>query len=149
VAETDLHRVTQTNIVGYLPCAKHAVRRMSTRYGGAGGAIVNVSSVAATTGSPGEYVHYAATKAAVDALTVGLAREVAGEGVRVNAVAPGITRTGIHAASGDPQRPARLAGQIPLGRPAEPAEIAGPICWLLSDEAAYTAGAVLRVAGGL
>lgn len=148
-AEADLRRVTEVNLVGYLLCAKQAVRRMSTRYGGAGGAIVNVSSTAATTGSPGEYVHYAATKAAVDALTVGLAREVAGEGVRVNAVAPGITRTGIHAASGEPRRPERLAGQIPLGRPAEPAEIAAPTCWLLSDAATYTTGAVLRVAGGL
>jgi NAD(P)-dependent dehydrogenase (short-subunit alcohol dehydrogenase family) len=145
----DLHRVLAVNVAGYAMCAQQAVRRMSTRTGGMGGAIVNVSSAAATLGSPGECVHYAAAKAAVDTLTVGLAREVAPDGVRVNSVQPGLTLTEIHAASGDAGRPARLAGQVPLGRPAEPDEVAAPICWLLSAEASYTTGAVLRVAGGM
>jgi NAD(P)-dependent dehydrogenase (short-subunit alcohol dehydrogenase family) len=136
-------------VVGALLSARRAPQVMSTRTGGPGGAIVNVSSVAASTGSPGQYVHYAATKAAVEALTVGLAKELAGDGVRVNTVSPGIIRTEIHAASGDADRPDKLASQIPLGRPGEPGEIAGAIAWLLSPEASYTTGATLRVAGGL
>jgi NAD(P)-dependent dehydrogenase (short-subunit alcohol dehydrogenase family) len=145
----DLRRVVDVNVVGALLCARRAAQVMSTRTGGPGGAIVNVSSVAASTGSPGQYVHYAATKAAVEALTVGLAKELAGDGVRVNTVSPGIIRTEIHAASGDADRPDKLASQIPLGRPGEPGEIAGAIAWLLSPEASYTTGATLRVAGGL
>jgi len=145
----DLRRVVDVNLVGALLCARRAADVMSTRSGGGGGAIVNVSSAAATLGSPNQYVHYAASKAAVDALTVGLSKELAPDGIRVNAVSPGIIRTEIHAISGDPERPEKLAGQIPLGRPGEPSEIAGAIAWLLSPEASYTTGAVLRVAGGL
>jgi len=145
----DLRRVVDVNVVGALLCARRAAALMSTRSGGGGGAIVNLSSAAATLGSPNQYVHYAASKAAVDALTVGLSKELAPDGIRVNAVSPGIIRTEIHAVSGDPDRPEKLAGQIPLGRPGEPAEIAGAIAWLLSPEASYTTGAVLRVAGGL
>jgi len=151
-AELDLatlRRVIEVNLVGCMLCSREAVRRFSTARGGAGGAIVNLSSIAAATGSPGEYVHYAATKAAVEALTRGLAREVAGEGIRVNAVAPGTVQTGIHAAGGDPERPARVAGRIPLGRVGEPVEIAEAILWLLSPAAAYVTGSVLTVAGGL
>ncbi|GGJ80870.1 oxidoreductase [Pilimelia anulata] len=140
----DLRRVVEVNLLGYLYCAREAARRLT-----AGGAIVNVSSVAATLGSPGEYVHYAATKAAIDALTLGLARELAVEGVRVNAVAPGIIRTDIHAASGDPGRPDRLAGRIPMGRAGLVEEVADAIAHLLHPGASYTTGAVLRVAGGL
>ncbi|HEU4422343.1 MAG TPA: SDR family oxidoreductase [Pilimelia sp.] len=138
----ELRRVVDVNVVGYLLCAQQAARRMTR------GAIVNVSSGAATTGSPDEYVHYAATKAAVDTLTIGLAKELAGAGIRVNAVAPGITSTDIHAAAGEPDRPVRLASRIPLGRAGEPDEIAAAIAWLLGPEASYVTGAVLRVAGG-
>ena len=149
VSVDDLRQVVDVNVTGYLLCAQRAVRTMSATNGGHGGAIVNVSSAAATLGSPNEYVHYAATKAAVDAMTVGLAKEVAADGIRVNAVSPGITRTEIHAAAGDPDRPIRLSSRIPLGRPAEPGEIAAAVRWLLSAEASYTTGTVLRVAGGL
>jgi NAD(P)-dependent dehydrogenase (short-subunit alcohol dehydrogenase family) len=142
VPADQLLRVFEVDVVGYLLCARRAARDMAGR----GGAIVNVSSVAATLGSPGEYVHYAGAKAAVDAITIGLAKELAGDGIRVNAVAPGTVWTDIHA---DPERPAKLAGRIPLGRAGEPDEIAAPICWLLGDEASYTTGAVLRVGGGL
>jgi glucose 1-dehydrogenase len=145
----NLRRVMEVNILGTMLCAQQAVRRMSTARGGAGGVIVNVSSIAAVTGSPGEYVHYAASKGAVDSFTLGLAREVAAEGIRVNAVAPGTALTGIHAAGGDPDRPTRMAGAIPMGRVAAAAEIAAAILWLMSDEASYVTGTVLRVAGGL
>jgi NAD(P)-dependent dehydrogenase (short-subunit alcohol dehydrogenase family) len=144
-----LRRVVEVNLVGCMLCSQEAVRRLSTARGGPGGAIVNLSSVAAVTGSPGEYVHYAATKAAVEAFTRGLAREVAAEGIRVNAVAPGTVQTGIHAAGGDPERPARVASWIPLGRVGQPEEIAAAILWLLSPAAAYATGSVLTVAGGL
>ncbi|MGW3055129.1 SDR family oxidoreductase [Streptomyces goshikiensis] len=144
----DLRRVVEVNLLGYLLSCRRAARDMSEAGGGYGGVIVNVSSAAATLGSPGEYVHYAATKAAVDTLTVGLAKELGPDGIRVNAVAPGIVETDMHAAMGDPDRPARAAAGIPLGRPGQPEEIAGAIAWLLSPEASYTTGTVLRVAGG-
>jgi len=144
----DLRRVVEVNVIGAMLCARRAAQDMSTRTGGTGGAIVNVSSAAATLGSPGEYVHYAATKAAVDTLTIGLAKELAGDGIRVNSVQPGLILTGIHAASGDPGRPERLAPTIPMGRAGEPDEVAAAICWLLSPEASYVTGAILRVAGG-
>ncbi|SMF55691.1 NAD(P)-dependent dehydrogenase, short-chain alcohol dehydrogenase family [Tistlia consotensis] len=137
--------VLDTNVLGSLLCAQQAVRHFAAR---GRGAIVNLSSVAATTGAPGEYVHYAASKAAVDAFTLGLAREVAAAGIRVNAVAPGSTLTEIHARAGEPDRPARVRARIPMQRLAEPEEIAEAVLWLLSDEASYVTGAVLRVAGG-
>ncbi|MFJ3201246.1 SDR family NAD(P)-dependent oxidoreductase [Streptomyces sp. NPDC086989] len=141
----DLRRVVEVNLLGYLLSCRRAARDMAQA---GGGAIVNVSSTAATLGSPGEYVHYAATKAAVDALTVGLAKELGPDGVRVNGVAPGIIETDMHAAMGDPDRPARAAAGIPLGRAGQPEEIAGAVAWLLSPDASYTTGAVLRVSGG-
>lgn len=144
-----IRNVIDVNLVGVVLCARRAVLAMSTRRGGRGGAIVNISSGAATLGSPHEYVHYAAAKAGVDALTMGLAKEVADEGIRVNAVAPGIVNTDIHAAAGDSGRAERLVSRIPMGRPGEPEEIAPAIVWLLSAAAAYTTGAVLRVAGGV
>lgn len=139
----DLRHVIDVNLIGYVLCAQQAARRMD-----AGGAIVNVSSAAATLGSPGEYVHYAAAKAATDTLTVGLAKELGPRGIRVNAVSPGVVWTDIHAESGEPQRPARVASQVPLGRAGEADEIAAAIVWLLGSDASYTTGAVLRVAGG-
>ncbi|MGW7190187.1 SDR family oxidoreductase, partial [Streptomyces sp. NPDC054838] len=134
----DLRRVMEVNLLGYLLCCRRAAQDMAAS---GGGAIVNVSSTAATLGSPGEYVHYAATKAATDALTVGLAKELGPDGIRVNAVAPGIIDTDMHAAMGDPGRPARAAGTIPLGRPGHPREVAGAIAWLLSPDSSYTTGA--------
>lgn len=144
-----IRRVIEVNLVGVVLCARRAAQLMSVRRAGGGGAIVNVSSVAATLGSAHEYVHYAAAKAAVDALTVGLAKELAGDKIRVNAVAPGIVRTRIHADAGDPGRADRLASRIPVGRAGDPDEIAAAIAWLLSPEASYVTGAVLRAAGGL
>lgn len=144
-----IRRVIDVNLLGVILCARQAAKVMPARRGGHGGAIVNVSSAAATLGSPHEYVHYAAAKAAVEALTTGLAKELAADQIRVNAVAPGTTRTGIHAAAGDPDRPDRVAAKIPMGRAGEPDEIAPAITWLLGPEAAYVSGAVLRVAGGL
>lgn len=143
-----LQRMFQTNVIGSMLCAREAVRRMSQRHGGAGGAIVNLSSVAATLGSAGQYVDYAASKAAIDTFTVGLAREVAAEGVRVNAVRPGIIDTDIHASGGQPDRAQRLAPQVPMERPGTADEVANAIVWLLSDEASYTTGAILDVGGG-
>ncbi|MFF3641052.1 SDR family oxidoreductase [Streptomyces sp. NPDC002564] len=136
-----LRRALEVNVLGYLLCARRAVRDMKGR----GGAVVNISSAAATLGAPGEYVHYAAAKGAVDTMTVGLAKEVAPDGIRVNAVAPGVIWTEFHA---DPERPAKLASGIPLGRSGQPEEIAAAVAWLLSDEASYATGTVLRVAGG-
>lgn len=145
----EIRRVVEVDVVGAMHCARRAALEMSHRHGGGGGAIVNISSCAATLGSPGEYVHYAAAKAAVDALTVGLAKELAPEGVRVNSVQPGTIVTDIHATMGDPERPWRRADRVPMGRPGEPDEVSGAVAWLLSAEASYTTGAILRVAGGL
>ena len=152
LADTPVHvirHVIDVNLLGVILCARQAGKIMSTRRGGRGGAIVNVSSAAATLGSPHEYVHYAAAKAAVEALTIGLAKELAADQIRVNAVAPGTIRTAIHAAAGDPGRPDRVARNVPLGRAGEPDDVAPAIAWLLGPEAAYVTGAVLRVAGGL
>lgn len=143
-----LERMFAINTIGTILCAREAVRRMSTRHGGRGGVIVNVSSVAARIGSPGEYVDYAAAKAAVDAFTMGLAKEVALEGVRVNAVRPGIVATEIHASGGQPDRLERIAPLVPMQRPGQPDEIAHAIVSLLSDDAGYTTGALLDVSGG-
>ncbi len=147
-AADDIRRVVTVNYLGTVWCCREAVKRMSTRHGGAGGAIVNLSSGAASLGSPGAYVWYAGAKGAVDSFTLGLAKEVAREGIRVNAVAPGFVATRIHADSGLPRRLEEEAPKEPLGRAAEPEEIAEPILWLLSPAASFTTGAVLRVAGG-
>ncbi|MEU8645447.1 SDR family oxidoreductase [Streptomyces sp. NPDC048674] len=138
-----MRQALEVNVLGYLLCARRAVREMTAA---GGGAIVNISSAAATLGSPGQYVHYAAAKAAVDALTIGLSKEVAADGIRVNCVAPGTVWTDFHE---DPERPARVAAAVPLGRAGRPDEISGAVSWLLSPDASYTTGAVLRVAGGL
>ncbi len=142
-----LRRVLDVNVLGTMLCAQEAVRRWEAR--GTPGRMVNISSIAATLGAPHEYVHYAATKAAVEAFTVGLAREIAAGGIRVNAVSPGTAFTDIHAAAGEPDRPARIVSRVPMGRIGEPDEIAESVLWLLSDKASYVTGAVLRVAGGL
>jgi NAD(P)-dependent dehydrogenase (short-subunit alcohol dehydrogenase family) len=143
-----LQRVFSTNVFGSFLCAREAVKRMSIRRGGRGGAIVNNSSAAARLGAPHEYVDYAASKAALDTLTIGLAKEVAHEGIRVNAVRPGIIITEIHALGGEPNRPQRLAEFIPMRRSGEASEVATAIVWLLSDEASYITGTLLDVAGG-
>ncbi|MGA8115440.1 MAG: SDR family oxidoreductase [Actinocatenispora sp.] len=144
-----IREVLDVNLLGTVLCSRRAAQVMSRRRGGRGGAIVNISSAAATLGSPHEYVHYAAAKAAVDALTVGLAKELAPDGIRVNTVSPGIIRTDIHAAAGDPDRADRVASRVPLGRAGEVDEVAPAVGWLLGPEASYVSGAVLRVAGGL
>ncbi|HEX4009488.1 MAG TPA: SDR family oxidoreductase [Solirubrobacteraceae bacterium] len=144
-----IRQVIDVNLVAAVLCARLAIQEMSARSGGTGGAIVNVSSAAATLGSPHEYVHYAAAKAGIDALTVGLAKELAGDGIRVNAVAPGIVNTRIHADAGAPDRAASAVARIPMGRLGEPEEIAPAIVWLLSPAAAYTTGTVIRIAGGV
>jgi NAD(P)-dependent dehydrogenase (short-subunit alcohol dehydrogenase family) len=143
-----LERQWAVNITGPFLCAREALRRMSTRRGGRGGVIVNLSSVAATLGGAGQYVDYAATKGAMDTFTVGLARETAADGVRVNAVRPGLIDTDIHASGGQPDRAQRLAPLVPLHRPGTAKEVANAIVWLLSPEASYTTGALLDVAGG-
>jgi NAD(P)-dependent dehydrogenase (short-subunit alcohol dehydrogenase family) len=143
-----LARMMRINIIGSILCAREAVKRMSTRHGGKGGAIVNLSSVASVLGSAGEYVDYAASKGAIDTFTVGLAREVAEEGIRVNAVRPGTIDTEIHASGGQPDRAARVAPFIPMKRPGKADEIARAVMFLLSDQASYTTGAILDVSGG-
>ncbi len=143
-----LARMFATNVTGSFLCAREAVRRMSTRRGGAGGAIVNVSSIAARLGAPNEYVDYAAAKGAIDSMTVGLAREVADEGIRVNAVRPGLIYTEIHAAGGEPCRVDRLKSTVPMKRGGDALEVAQAILWLLSDAASYTTGSFIDVSGG-
>lgn len=143
-----LKRMFDINVIGTMVCAREAVKRMSTRYGGAGGAIVNVSSVAARLGAPGQYVDYAAAKGAVDVFTIGLAKEVAGEGIRVNAVRPGIIDTDIHASGGLPDRARDLAPQVPMLRPGTAEEVAQSIVWLMGSESSYTTGALLDITGG-
>jgi NAD(P)-dependent dehydrogenase (short-subunit alcohol dehydrogenase family) len=148
VSAKTLKQVMAVNVTGAFLCAREAVRRMSTLRGGAGGAIVNISSRAARIGSAGEWVHYAASKGAIDSFTIGLAREVATEGIRVNAVAPGLIDTGLHAANGAPDRLSRLTSTIPMQRPGTALEVAEAVLWLLSPAASYTTGAILEVGGG-
>jgi NAD(P)-dependent dehydrogenase (short-subunit alcohol dehydrogenase family) len=143
-----LERLLAVNVTGAILCAREAVRRLSTRHGGTGGAIVNISSRAAQLGSAGEWVHYAASKAAIDALTIGLGREVATEGIRVNAVAPGLVDTDIHAANGDPGRLERLKPTIPMGRAGTAHEVAEAVLWLLSPAASFVTATILNVGGG-
>jgi NAD(P)-dependent dehydrogenase (short-subunit alcohol dehydrogenase family) len=143
-----LARIFTTNVFGSFLCAREAVLRMSTRHGGGGGAIVNLSSAAARLGAPGEYVDYAASKGAIDTFTVGLAKEVAGEGIRVNAVRPGVIYTDLHASGGEPGRVDRVKSTVPMQRGGDADEVARSILWLLSDEASYVTGAILDVTGG-
>lgn len=148
VAGAALARMLAVNVAGTILGSREAVRRMSTRRGGRGGTIVNISSIAARTGGAGEWVHYAASKGAVNTFTIGLAREVATEGIRVNAVAPGLVDTELHAANGEPGRLARLSPSIPMQRAGTPEEIAEGVLWLLSDAASYTTGTILEIGGG-
>jgi NAD(P)-dependent dehydrogenase (short-subunit alcohol dehydrogenase family) len=148
VTREAIEKTFAVNVAGAMLCAREAVRRMSTRRGGTGGAIVNVSSIAARTGAPGEWVHYAASKGAIDSFTMGLAREVATEGIRVNAVAPGLVDTELHAANGEPGRLQRLMPTIPMGRPGTAQEVAEAVVWLLSPAASYATGSILEVGGG-
>jgi NAD(P)-dependent dehydrogenase (short-subunit alcohol dehydrogenase family) len=143
-----LSQVLAVNVAGTILCSREAVRRMSVRHGGKGGVIVNISSLAARTGGAGEWVHYAATKGAVNTFTIGLAREVANEGIRVNAVAPGLIETDLHAANGAPDRLERLSPTVPMQRPGTAEEVAPGVLWLLSPAASYTTGAILEVGGG-
>ncbi len=143
-----LSRMLNTHVLGSFVCSREAVLRMSTRYGGTGGGIVNLSSAASRMGSPGQYVDYAACKGAIDTFTIGLAKEVAAEGIRVNAVRPGIIETDIHASGGEPDRAQRLAPQVPMQRPGSAQEVANAIVWLLSPQASYCTGALLDVGGG-
>ncbi|MGD9868639.1 MAG: SDR family oxidoreductase [Hyphomicrobiales bacterium] len=143
-----IDRVFATNVRGAFLCAREAVKRMSTSHGGKGGAIVNVSSMAARLGAPDEYVDYAASKGAMDSMTVGLSKEVAGEGIRVNAVRPGVIETEIHASGGEPGRPDRVGPTLPMKRAGTAIEVARAILWLASDEASYTTGSFIEVSGG-
>lgn len=158
ILETQMHlqqmdlarwqRVFATNVFGSFLCCREAIKRMSTRQGGNGGAIVNLSSVAARLGAPGEYIDYAAAKGAIDSMTLGLAKEVAAEGIRVNAVRPGVIATEIHASGGEPERVARVSQSVPMGRGGLASEVAEAILWLASKQASYTNGALLNVSGG-
>ncbi len=143
-----LARVFAVNVTGSFLCAGAAIRRMSTKHGGKGGAIVNVASTGSKIGSPGQYVDYAASKGAIDTFTLGLALEVAGEGIRVNAVRPGIIDTDIHASGGDPDRVERIGASLPMGRAGTAEEVAKAILWLLEDESSYTTGSFVTVSGG-
>ena len=143
-----LERMMRINVLGSFACAAQAVKRMSTRHGGAGGSIVNLSSAAALLGSPNQYVDYAASKAAIDTFTMGLAKEVAAEGIRVNGVRPGLILTDIHASGGQPDRAHKLAHQVPMQRPGTAEEVAQGVVWLLGDTASYVTGTTLNVAGG-
>lgn len=144
-----LNRVFSTNVIGSLLCAREAVKRMSTQHGGSGGVIVNVSSGASRSGSPGEYIDYAASKGAIDTMTIGLAKEVASEGIRVNAVRPGFIYTDIHASGGEPERINRVKSSIPLKRGGQAEEVAQAILWLLSEKSSYTTGSFIDVTGGV
>ncbi len=148
VTAAAIEKTFAVNVTGAILCAREAVRRMSTRHGGSGGAIVNISSLAAQTGAAGEWVHYAASKGAIESFTIGLAREVATEGIRVNAVSPGLAETDLHAANGEPGRLQRLMPTIPMRRAGLPDEIAEGVLWLLSPAASYATGAILRIGGG-
>jgi NAD(P)-dependent dehydrogenase (short-subunit alcohol dehydrogenase family) len=148
MSATRLARMFAVNVTGSFLCAGAAIRRMSTKHGGKGGAIVNVASTGSKIGSPGQYVDYAATKGAVDVFTLGLALEVAGEGIRVNAVRPGIIDTEIHASGGDPDRVARIGSSLPMGRAGTAEEVAKAILWLLSGDSSYTTGSFVTVSGG-
>jgi NAD(P)-dependent dehydrogenase (short-subunit alcohol dehydrogenase family) len=148
MSQSRLERMFAINVIGSILCAREAVRRMSTLHGGRGGSIVNLSSAASKHGSAGEYVDYAASKAAIDTFTLGLAREVASEGIRVNAVRPGIITTEIHASGGDPERAERMGPSLPMHRAGTAEEVAHAILWLASGEASYCTGAVLDVSGG-
>jgi NAD(P)-dependent dehydrogenase (short-subunit alcohol dehydrogenase family) len=143
-----LNRIFAANVIGSFLCAREAIKRMSSKQGGAGGAIVNVSSVASRLGSPGEYVDYAASKGAIDSMTIGLSKEVADEGIRVNAVRPGFIYSDIHARGGEPDRVERVKGSVPMKRGGQASEVANAILWLLSDEASYTTGSFIEIAGG-
>lgn len=143
-----LLRIVNSNIISSFLCSREAIKRMSTRYGGPGGAIVNVSSIAAKTGSPNEYIDYAASKGAIDTLTIGLSKEVAEEGIRVNAVRPGFIYTDIHASGGEPNRVDRVKNMVPMKRGGHPNEVAKAILWLLSDEASFSTGTFIDIAGG-
>lgn len=145
---SQLEQLFATNVIGSFVCAREAVLRMSTKHGGKGGAIVNVSSIASRLGSPNEYIDYAATKGAIDSFTLGLAKEVINEGIRVNAVRPGLIHTEIHARGGEPDRIERLKSAIPMQRGGYPEEVARAIMWLLSEEASYSVGVLLDVSGG-
>ncbi|XOV81159.1 MAG: SDR family oxidoreductase [Aestuariibacter sp.] len=149
ISEERFAETLQVNVLGTFYCCQQAIKRMALRYGGTGGTIVNVSSVASVTGSPNEYVDYAASKGAVDTLTIGLAKEMANDSVRVNAVRPGLIYTDIHAAGGDADRVARLSSKIPMQRGGQPQEVAEAIYWLLSEKSSFTTGSTLNIAGGL
>jgi NAD(P)-dependent dehydrogenase (short-subunit alcohol dehydrogenase family) len=148
ITHTMVTRLFATNVIGAMICAREAVLRLSTRHGGSGGSIINISSQAAVIGGAGEWVHYAATKGAINTFTVGLAREVAAEGIRVNAVSPGLIETDMHAAAGAPDRAMRLAPGIPMGRPGTPEEVARTVLWLASASASYITAAIVPVSGG-